>query len=184
MNRAYSRLVCASILTLACGSAWATPPETKAVPTVAEGKTLTVESLLEMLKNQGYAPKEEKVGTSQIYWVTVQRAGLSYNISFQISPNQEKIWAIVPLSDIAEPDKAAGGRLLKLLELNDTIGPCYFRFNRASKRLFLSRAMDNRAVTPANFRDNLERLLDRLVETKDAWQVANWSEPTAATKTK
>ena len=158
------------------------PPKQAPAPagTAPEGKTLTDEGLRAMLVNQGYKPTVEKVGTSNLYWVKISRDGVEYSVSFQISPNKEKLWIIVPLADIADVDHAAPAKLAKLLELNDQIGPCYFRFNRQYKRLYLARAMDNRAVTPALFRDNLERTVDRLVETRAAWQVKDWSEPTAA----
>jgi len=152
-------------------------PETPA----PAGQALTDESLQATLKDLGYTPTLEKAGSSNLYWVKVAREGTTYSVSFQISPNKEKVWAIVPLSDIPDIDKAAATRLGKLLELNDAIGPCYFRYNVANKRLYMSRPLDNRAATAALVRDTLDRIIDRCVETKEHWNCFNQStQPPAA----
>lgn len=137
---------------------------------------LDSQALETMLKNIGYTPRLEKFNGADIYWVEVDRQGVRYTISFQVSPNNEKIWAIVSVSDI-NIKTASADRLARLLELNDTIGPCYFRYNAANKRLYMCRPLDNRGVTAAVFLDNLDRLVDRLVETKSDWMVKNWAEP-------
>lgn len=142
------------------------------------------QALETMIKNLGYTPRLEKFNGSNLYWVDVDRQGIRFSISFQISPNKEKIWAIVSVSDLPNIKTASADRLAKLLELNDTIGPCYFRYSAANKRLYMTRTMDTRGVTAALFLDNLERLVDRLVETKSAWMVSNWAEPITPAKPK
>src|SRR5262245_109936 len=171
MNGSKSNFLTAILaLAFATTIALADPPVPQkpgaAQQTVAEGQILSDEGLQTMLKNLGYKPTVEKVGTTTFHGITVVRDGISYFVSFQISPNKEKIWAIVALADIADIDKVAGDRLAKLVELQDQIGPCYFRYNRANKRLYMARPMDNRAVTPELFLDNLNRLVDRLAETR------------------
>jgi hypothetical protein len=184
MKSIKSSTLLAGILALSFGTALAradqpAPPKKieEPKPVAVQGLVLTEEGLQTYLKNLGYRFNVEKMGESTIYWIKVSREGVEYSVSFQISPNKEKIWAIVPLADIPEIDKASADRLAQFLELNDTIGPCYFRFNRGYKRLYMCRAMDNRAVTPDVFRDNLDRLVDRMVETRDAWQLKSWTEP-------
>lgn len=152
------------------------PPAPKIEAAPANPGVLSDASLKEMLEKLGYDVKEEKNGASMIYWVEVDSGGLKYSVSLQVSPNKEKLWFIVPLSDVNEEHLKQADRWVKLTELNDQIGPCYFRYNVKFKRLYMSRPMDNHGVTAKSFRDSLVRTLDRCTETKANWSTDKWIE--------
>ncbi len=184
-------LAAAAILSLGlCGSMRAeTKPEVKdTAPVKVEVKpetpgVLTEAKLKEMLELLGYDVRVEKLNNTTYYWIFMTVEGIKYDVSIQLSPNMEKIWTIVPLADIKEEHLKMSERWVKLTELNDAIGPCYFRYNVGYKRLYLSRACDNRGMTAKLLRDHLERHLDRCAETKDHWMIFNTPEKPANTTT-
>src|SRR5262249_34632744 len=137
MKRFTCTILSAALLSLSL-SAYASGAEQPAPAKAAPANTgvLTDESLKAMLENLGYAPKLEKFNGSNLYCITVDGDGLRFSVSLQISPNKEKIWAIVAVADLAPDATYPAERYLKLIELNDEIGPCYFRYNRANKRLY------------------------------------------------
>src|SRR5262245_60913541 len=93
----------AAVMSLSLTAVRADQPAAPAKPAAATAGVLTDESLKTMLENVGYQPKVEKVGNSNHYCITVQSGGIQFAVSLQISPNKEKLWAIVAVADLA-PD--------------------------------------------------------------------------------
>ncbi len=150
------------------------PPVT--VPTTDNG-VLTAQSLKVMLSNLGYEVREEKTADSLIYWITVIRGSVTYNIDMNISPNGEKIWAMVPLADVPANVELPSARLLKLLELNQTmVGPSHFVFVPVTKQIYLNRALENRGVTPKLLRELIDRVTSYCDTTREFWEVSKWPE--------
>jgi hypothetical protein len=151
------------------------PPATKTESIPAAPGVLTDAKLKEMLETLGYEPREEKIKDGMNYQVFITVDGLKYDVTVQISPNKEKIWTTIPLADMNDEHLKMASRWVKLTQLNDEIGPCYFRYNLQYKRLYMTRPMDNRGVTAKLLRDHLERHTDRCAETKLHWMSANWT---------
>jgi hypothetical protein len=149
------------------------PPIVKTEVKAAPG-VLTDAKLKEMLETLGYEVREEKTKDGLLFWIDVTVDGLKYNVSLQISPNKEKIWGIIPLADPKAEHLKMAERWVKLMQLNDEIGPCYFRYNENYKRIYMARPLDNRGVTAKILRDHLERHTDRCAETKAHWLIGNW----------
>jgi hypothetical protein len=154
----------------------AAPPAVKPETKPAAPGVLTDEKLKEMLEAIGFDVREEKSSDGSFtFWIKKSVSGLTYEVSVSISPNKEKIWTTTTLADIAEAQLKMSERWVKLLELNDDIGPSYFRYNAKYKKIYMSRSTDNRAVTAKALREHLERMLDRCAENKEHWMAEKWT---------
>src|SRR5262249_16104482 len=103
------RTLLAALMISCLGLSAARADEPKPTPTQEQPKAaagvLNDASLIDMLEMRGYKVKEEKMVQSMIYSVDVNGDGLCSSVTFQISPNKEKIWLIVALADITEEHK-------------------------------------------------------------------------------
>jgi hypothetical protein len=113
------------------------------------------------LRDMGYNFKTEDfaggVGCQHI--LTVEQDGKP--VTVQVSHLFGKtIWVGIPVARIDEK-KAASPTLLRLLEENYNTFPSMFMYDKSSRKLFLSRPVDQQdMLTPERFRSELNGLLD------------------------
>jgi hypothetical protein len=150
------------------------PPPAKTEEKTAPG-VLTDAKLKEMLEMLGYEPREEKIKDEMLFDICITSDALKYYVTVQISPNKAKIWTTIRLADIKEEHLKMADRWVKLTQLNNAIGPCYFKYDEQYKGIYMTRVMDNRGVTTKLLRDHLERHIDRCVETKTHWMTDKWA---------
>lgn len=153
---------------------------TTAGPTIAFYKDvtdkLTEESLLTLLKNLGYEP--EKVGVT--YRIKIEKPKWNFVISISISSNTRKLWMSSFLAQVPDIEKIPQSAMMKLLETNSDIGPAAFVLVEDSKNkpngrwLKMQYGQDNRGITPAIFRTELDWFLERLQETGTTWSALPW----------
>lgn len=136
---------------------------------------ITRESLPGILENLGHTVSPS--GDTQI--ISVERDGWTYGFSFFVSQNQKFIWIWTKLADLPDPAALTSARLLRLLEINDTIGPSHFyvtTWEDGSKHLYIGRALDNREVKAVTIRETLEELITSIRNQQEVWDISMWPE--------
>lgn len=148
-------------------------------PASATNGKLVTADLPALLQGLGY--ETEKVGDTA-YRFTVTRGKWSFKINISISANQKKVWMSSYLAEIPDIDKVPAGPLAKLMQSNADIGPASFYLTddasstaKQQKWLKIGYALDNHAITPAFFREEMEWFCDRMVETADLWDISKWT---------
>ncbi|MCE9529544.1 MAG: hypothetical protein K8T89_00155 [Planctomycetes bacterium] len=130
--------------------------------------------LKEMLETLGYDVRESKSGSTTYYWIQKSADGLDFSLAFSLGGTQEKIFTHVTLANFTDKQLAKSDRMVKLLNLNDMIGPCYFLINPKTKQLYLTRVCENRGMTPRILKDHIGSIVDRAAETKEHWMASKW----------
>jgi hypothetical protein len=155
-------------------------PKTPA-PVTAEVKVsqkLSDATLKAMLENMGYTPTTVKTtGGGELFRIKAERQGVTYTVSVGLSSDREKLWFTVFLNgNLPKDGKIAAPLLLKLLQLNDEIGPCHFFIKPAG--LYMGLPIDNIDVTPVTVRANLDIILGDCTQTRANWQIQDWATTT------
>lgn len=130
----------------------------------ADGK-LDDAGLKTMLTGLGYEIKEPGVG---VYEAPITAAGLNIPTRIFLSKSKTKIWLSVALMQKEGVDKLTRDDLQKILEKTVDVGPTHFMIENGWLKLKL--AIDNRAVTPAVLRSEIDYLAARVGESKTVWQ--------------
>ncbi len=145
------------------------------------GVALTTESLATMLENMGYEPKTGQYSDGSKYLsLAVARGTWTFGIGLDISPDKSQIWLSSYLAEVKEPDKVKPEPLMKLLEANNSVWPCYFVYFTQSKGLSLYRPLKNLDVKPALLKNTLEAHMNAIETTAPLWDVAKWTDSAPA----
>lgn len=130
-------------------------------------QSLTDESLGKSLENLGYEPK--KLGKG--YAIAIKRDPWTFHMQLLLSPDGTKLGIVANLGTVENPDSVTAEQWKKLLIANGQIDPSFFYLDKTSNRLYLHRALDNRAVEPAFLRKQIENVCDNIKETADLWKL-------------
>jgi hypothetical protein len=76
------------------------------------------------------------------------------------------------LGKVDDPDTVTAAQWKALLVANGDIDPSTFYFDNQQKKLFLHRTFDNRALTPAFLRGQIENFVANIKSTADLWKFA------------
>lgn len=123
-------------------------------------------ALKSMLSGLGYEVKEPGTTT---YELALTAGGLNIPTRVFLSKSKTKVWLSVALMSKEDVEKQSREQLLKLLQANVDVGPSHFMIDNGMLKLKM--AVDNRAITPAILRSELDYLTARVVETKALWSV-------------
>lgn len=126
---------------------------------------LNDEKLRQMLDGMGLEPK----ALSQGFVVTVRRDAWTTYVQLVISPDQGKIGLNANLGVVENPDAVTAGQWRALLGANQDIDPSSFYYDVPKKKLFLHCVMDNREVTPAYLRSQIDKFVENLTSTQTLW---------------
>ena len=133
---------------------------------VAASGVLTDSSLGTMLTGMGYEPKPLSKG----FLIAVKRGTWTLNIQIVISPNTERVGMNANLGSVEDPDAVTAAQWKALLVSNGDIDPSEFYFDLKQKKLYLHRVMDNRGITPAILRTQIENFCGNMIDTADLWK--------------
>ncbi len=122
----------------------------------------SLEELGYEIKNIVTEPGKEK------YAVTLEKGGLTLPIGVEISPSRGYLWLTLNLG-AAPADSAPASRFAELLKANAQIQPSLFYITK-SGRLMIGHPTENRAVTNAQLRRNIEKIADDVVIKKAIWE--------------
>ncbi|HTQ09861.1 MAG TPA: type III secretion system chaperone [Fimbriimonadaceae bacterium] len=127
---------------------------------------LTNDGLKTVLDNLGLEPQRLNGG----YMITISRDGWSDAIVLGLSEDNSKLGLNANLGQIAKPETVTAGQWRKLLEDNFEINPSFISFDAKEKRLFMARVLDNRSITPAFLRKQIDNFCTNIHGTAVDWQ--------------
>ncbi|HLK61345.1 MAG TPA: hypothetical protein VKU00_32645 [Chthonomonadaceae bacterium] len=137
-----------------------------AQPAASAGQTLNDESLKQMLENMGYEPKKLTKG----YLIVLKQDSWTLNMQIVLSGDTEKMGLNANLGKVEDPSGVSASQWMDLLISNGDIDPSAFYFDKDQKKLYLHRSFDNRAVTPAVLRKQIENFADNIRKTEALWK--------------
>lgn len=129
-----------------------------------QGKAYEHEEIKGMLTNLGFEPKD--LGDN-IYEITVTKGDWDVFISVSLSRSKTKMWLVVNLGNFGEKSKGDPKKLYALLQKNTDIQPAQFYVRGDGLRLGLP--LDNRGLTPALIRKEIDTLVDHTAKTEALW---------------
>src|SRR5262249_28822161 len=129
----------------------------------------------------GYTYQTEKLKSGTLYYLDIKRGTWTYVIDVSLSPSKTKLWFSGWLSKLPDDEKVPADKLLSLLEASWTNGPTHFRYHRPWTQLNMGVALDNKAVTAASFRSQMELFMDQMKNPEPLWNVKKWSQPAGPT---
>ena len=127
---------------------------------------LSDDSLRQMLDGMGFEPK----AISRGFLVTVKREKFTCYIQIVLSENKTKLGMNSNLGVINEPDSVTAAQWKALLVANRDVDPSFFYFDPNLKKLFLHRSIDNRGLTAAYMRNQIDTFVENLISTADLWK--------------
>lgn len=143
-------------------TAGAAPPQ--------EPARLDAAGLKAMLAGFGYEPKELSSEPGKEKWqIDTKTETLNIPVAAELSASQNYIWLTVFLGDAPKPDAdQAAVKLDKLLRATAAVQPSMFYIS-SKGGLMLGIPVENRALTPADLRRSLDKLIADVGKTQDAW---------------
>ena len=132
----------------------------------AEGQELTNDTLKQMLDGMGMEPKALSKG----FLVALKQDTWTINVQVVISANKEKIGLNANAGKIDDPESVTASQWRALLESNGDIDPTAFYFDKDQKKLYLHRSFDNRAVTAAFLRKEIDSFAANVRSTFALWK--------------
>jgi hypothetical protein len=127
---------------------------------------VTDENLQQMLDNMGFEPKKLSKG----YLIAIKRDSWTYYMQLVLSSDKSKIGFNSNLGVVENPDSVTAEQWKNLLISNGNIDPSFFFFDKDSKKLYLHRVLDNRGITPAFLRQQIENFCGNIKETGELWK--------------
>lgn len=126
---------------------------------------LKQEGLSEFLQNLGYEVKE--LGEGAFEFQTTE-GDLTIYVVTNISKSGQKVWMTINLGDMPEAERNDAPRLLGFLRSNAEIQPTHFFVRGDNLRIGV--AMDNRGITPAMYRKQVDALAETVFKTRKLWE--------------
>jgi len=127
---------------------------------------LTDDGLKTMLDNMGFEPKALSKG----YLIAVKRDDWTFNIQLVLSGDGTKLGFNSNLGAVEDPDSITAKQWRALLVANSDIDPSSFYFDEKQKKLYIHRALDNRAITPDFLRKQIDSFVGNIKSTSDLWK--------------
>jgi hypothetical protein len=128
---------------------------------------LTNDSLKTVLDGLGLEPKALSKG----YLVALKPKGAwVVNMQLVLSPSGTKLGFNANLGQVPDVTAVTADQWRTLLERNATIEPTFFYFDPEAKKLYLHRVLDNRGLTPAILRQEIDTFSNSVVDTEADWK--------------
>jgi hypothetical protein len=127
--------------------------------------TIKPDTLKTMISGLGYEMKDL---TTEKWEFTVTKSNTDIPIAAEISKSGARIWLTVFLGTISAKDKGDAGYMLELLKKNSEIQPVQF-YSTEKDELMMGLPLDNRGMSPAILRKQIDFLTDQVVATDKLW---------------
>ena len=135
-------------------------------PIEAIGQNLTDDSLKQTLDNMGLEPKKLSKG----YLLAIKQDTWTINLQVVLSLDNRKVGLNANLGKVDDPSAVPASQWMDLLVSNGDIDPSAFYFDKEQKKLYLHRSLDNRALTPAVLRKEIENFAANVRQTEALWK--------------
>ncbi len=152
------KIILAGMLAFLCLGLSAGAPATAQV-------ALNDQSLEKMLSDIGYQPKK----LSQSFLIVAKQDKWTISIGVGLSPDHTKIGLNANLGTVANEQAVNAAQWKALLVANADIDPSNFSYQAKLKRLVLHRSFDNRAVTAATLKLEIDSFIRNLRSTEAVW---------------
>lgn len=130
-----------------------------------DASQLTDDSLKSMLDNMGYSPTPLSKG----YLIVISRDTWTYNMQLVLSGDNTKLGLNANLGSVDDPTTITADQWRTLLEKNADVDPSAFYFDKDQKKLYLHRSLDNRSISPAFLRSQIDNFCSNIHDTEDSW---------------
>ncbi len=127
--------------------------------------TLDDAGLEAMLAGLGYEPKKLSKG----FLITSKKDTWTFYIQFVLSGDKSRLGMNANLGVVENPDSVTAPQWMTLMVKNGDIDPSCFYFDKDQKKLYIHRVLENRDLTPAYVRTQIENFTSDIFSTKDAW---------------
>jgi hypothetical protein len=154
-----------ALVLLLCGLA-VPQPAIAALTQSAPPSQLSDDSLRQMLDGLGLEPKALSKG----YLIVIKRDSWTYNIQLVLSADRSKLGMNANLGIIEDADSVTASQWKALMEANGSIEPSFFYFDADKKKLYLHRVLDNRGLTAAYVRSQIDTFISDMKSTADLWK--------------
>ena len=104
------------------------------------------------------------------YLIAIKRDSWTYNIQLVLSADTTKLGMNSNLGIVEDPDAITASQWKAFLISNEDIDPSSFYFNEKQKKMYLHRVMDNRDLTPAYVRAQIDSFCGNLKDTAALWK--------------
>jgi hypothetical protein len=153
----------------------ASPPAPPAGPFGQPSGALTDDTLLQMLRGLGYEPTVQTYDDgSKGYTVRIERDGWTFVFTVSLSRGKSVVWISTGLGRVPPGTKVLPEPLLKLLQLNGTMGTARFSIT-SDGYLKLDMPITNKDVTPADLRDAFELMMRLIMDNAPYWKTGLWT---------
>jgi len=132
---------------------------------------LTPTQLGDMLDKLGLEPKVISKDKDW-YQVTIDRDGLKFFYNVKLHDNRRQLLLFMSL--VVVPANAPAASLRRLLEENDTLGRPSFIYNKAEKNVYLLTPLENKGITSARLRKEIDQFDGQARETRPLWRSDNF----------
>ena len=132
----------------------------------APSQSLTDETLKTTLDGMGFEPKKLSKG----YLLVIKQDNWPLNVQIVLSPDARKVGLNANLGKVDELSTVTASQWMELLVSNGDIDPSAFYFDKEQKKLYLHRSLDNRAVTPAVLRKEIDNFAANIRQTEKLWK--------------
>ncbi len=160
------------------------PPAAKTEVKAVSG-VLDDAKLKEMLDMLGHDMREVKLNDAGVgYYIKIRKGSYTFDMRVCLSGDKRKLWATTALAEFKPEHAARADKLMRLLELNKTVGPCFFDCAAKTKMLYIEAPLDNRGLTAKIVREHIEQVADTAFEFEADWNTSKWSAETKTTASK
>jgi hypothetical protein len=132
----------------------------------AAGEALTNDSLKQALTNMGFEPKALSKG----FLIVSKQDTWTLSVQVVLSGDSHKIGLNANLGAVEDPSKVSAEDWMNLLVSNGDIDPSSFYFSKDQKKLYLHRSFDNRAITPAILKREIDNFCGNIRQTAQLWK--------------
>lgn len=162
-------ILCAAAAAATFAFGVVSPPAIAQPDPPAAVQALDDAGLKTMLEGLGYEVKALSKGFLIAY------ADDDWTISVQIvlSNDKTKMGFNANLGKVDDLSAVPAAKWLGLLVANGSIDPSAFYVSEDSKELYLHRVVDNRGITPAVLRVQLENFISNIIDNADTWDLTN-----------
>lgn len=129
-------------------------PKPKPKPKAAAG-ALTDESLGGLLEQLGYEAKAQKTKTGMYYGIEFEDDGWTFRYGVSLSPNKKFLWITTSILTLSEGQTLPADALMKLLEMNDQVGPTVICYDKQYKQIVGKVALFNRGITASALKEQM-----------------------------
>ena len=126
---------------------------------------LTADGLQKMLDDMGLTPKKLSAG----FLISIKRDSWTYNIQVALSPDGSKIGMNANLGSVPKLEEVNAAQWLSLLEENEEMDPSAFYVSKTNQKLYIHRVMDNRAISSAYLRQQVDNFCANIKDTQKYW---------------